>query len=76
MYYETLAYGNVSDSGTAWECGYASSHGIPVVLVHIHDTGGSNLMMHCTSTTDITLEQLADYDFKTMPVYEYQGIMY
>lgn len=71
-----LYYGNNSDSGTAWECGYASAMGKPVVLVHAHRDGDSNLMMHCGATTNIYLDELADFDFDAMPVHEYEGKMF
>lgn len=71
-----LYYGNTSDSGTAWECGYAYSIGKPVVLVHIDRDGDSNLMMHCGCWTNIYLDELKDYNFETMPVYEYEGKMF
>lgn len=70
-----LYYGNDSDSGTAWECGYAAAIGKPIVLVHAKRDGDSNLMMHCGATTNIYLDQLADFDFEAMPVYEYEGTM-
>ena len=70
-----LYYGNYSDTGTAWECGYAYAKGKPVILVH---AGGedSNLMMHCGCRTNITLEDLPAFDFDFMPVYEYSGKMF
>ena len=70
-----LYYGNYSDTGTAWECGYAYAKGKPVILVH---AGGddSNLMMHCGCRTNITLQELADFDFGSMPVHEYTGKMF
>lgn len=70
----TLYYGNYSDTGTAWECGYAYAKGKPVILVH---AGGedSNLMMHCGCHTNITLPELRTYDFDAMPVCEYTGKM-
>ena len=71
-----MYYGSNSDSGTAWECGYAYSIGKPIVVVHINRYGDSNLMIHCGSTTNIYLENLADYDFEEMPVYEYEGQMF
>ena len=70
-----LSYGNYDDSGTSWECGYAVGIGKPVVLVHIDRNGDSNLMMHCGGLTNIYLDELADYDFDSMPVYEYTGKM-
>lgn len=71
-----LNYGNYSDSGTAWECGYAAGIGKPVILVHTDRNGNSNLMMHCGATTNIYLDDLAGYDFNTMPVYDYTGKMF
>ena len=70
-----LYYGNDSDSGTAWECGYAAAIGVPVVLVHVDKGQDSNLMMHCGAYSNIYLEDLETYDFETMPVYEYEGDM-
>lgn len=70
-----LYYGNYSDTGTAWECGYACAKGKKVILVHV---GGedSNIMMHCSCHSNISLEDLANYDFETMPVFDYIGKMY
>ncbi|MCR5134362.1 MAG: nucleoside 2-deoxyribosyltransferase [Clostridiales bacterium] len=71
----TLYYGNYSDTGTAWECGYATAMGIPVILVHVDEANDANLMLHCGSTTNIYLKDLADYDFETLPEYPYEGDM-
>ena len=70
-----LYYGNYSDTGTAWESGYAYAKGKPVILVH---AGGedSNLMMHCGCRTNISLEELRSYDFDAMPAYDYNGKMF
>ena len=70
-----LYYGNYSDTGTAWECGYAYAKGKPVLLVHI-DGNDSNLMMHCGCHSNIDLSELAGYDFDSMPVYYYTGKMF
>lgn len=72
----TLYYGSNGDTGTAWECGYAFSLGKPVILVHAKKEGDSNLMMHCGCTTNIFLEDLASFDFESMPVFEYKGKMF
>ena len=69
-----LYYGNYSDTGTAWECGYAYAVGKPVILVHVEGKD-SNLMMHCGCHSNITLAELADYDLEAMPVYDYSGKM-
>ncbi len=71
-----LYYGASGDTGTAWECGYAAALGKPVVLVHVKEDGDSNLMMHCGCRTNIRLKDLADYDLRSMPVYEFRGKMY
>lgn len=64
-------HGNYSDSGTAWECGYAYAKGKPVIVVH---TGGtSNLMIHESARANITLEELEIYDFENLPKVEYKG---
>ena len=70
-----LYYGNYSDTGTAWECGYACAIGKPVILVHVSDEADSNLMMHCGCHSNIRLQELDDYDFDALPVYEYSGEM-
>ncbi len=70
-----LYYGNYSDSGTAYECGYAAALGKPVVLVHVDPDADSNLMLHIGAATNISLEELPDYDFDTFPRYEYEGDM-
>lgn len=71
-----LNYGSYGDTGTAWECGYAAGTGKPVILVHVYREGDSNLMLHCGSVTNVYLDELADYDFDSMPVYDYNGKMY
>ena len=69
-----LYHGAYSDSGTAWECGYAFGTNTPVVVVHLGDD--SNLMVHEGCHTNITMEQLSDYDFDMMPTYPYKGKMF
>lgn len=69
-----LYYGGYSDSGTAWECGYAYGTNKPVVVVHLGDD--SNLMIHEGSRSSITMDELKDYDFETMPPKPYTGRMF
>ena len=69
-----LYYGGYSDSGTAWECGYAYGTNTPVVVVHLGDN--SNLMVHEGCHTNITLDELKDYDFVMMPAKDYKGKMF
>lgn len=69
-----LYYGNYSDSGTAWECGYAFGTNTPVVVVHLG--GDSNLMIHEGCHTNIILEDLKTYDFNKMPYKQYDGKMF
>ncbi len=68
-----LYYGGYSDSGTAWECGYAYATHKPVIVVHFSEQ--SNLMIHEGSHANITLGELADYDFETMPPKKWTGNM-
>ena len=70
-----LYYGVYSDSGTAWECGYAYAKGVPVVVVHADETADSNLMVHMGCVTNISLDDLATYDFDALPRHEYTGDM-
>lgn len=69
-----LYYGGYSDSGTAWECGYAYGTNKPVVVIHLGDN--SNLMVHEGCHTNITLEELESYDFTMMPAKNYTGKMF
>lgn len=68
-----LYHGNYSDSGTAWECGYAYGLGKPVVAVQIGEN--SNVMVHCSVRSNITFEELAGFDFESFPVIKYSGPM-
>ena len=69
-----LYHGNYSDSGTAWECGYAYATDTPVVVVHLGDS--SNLMIHEGCHTNITMDELKTYDFDAMPSAPYNGKMF
>ena len=69
-----LYYGNVSDSGTAWECGYAFGTNTPVVVVQLGED--SNLMIHEGCHTNISMDELSEYDFETMPYKPYEGKMF
>ena len=71
-----LYTGSNSDTGTAWECGYAAAIGTPVILVHVQEGASSNLMLHCGCTTNIGLHDLETYDFDALPVYEFEGEMF
>ncbi len=70
-----LYYGVYSDTGTAWECGYAYAKGIPVVVVHVDESADSNLMMHIGCASNIWLSDLPTFDFDALPRYEYEGDM-
>lgn len=69
-----LYYGGYSDSGTAWECGYAFGTNTPVVVVHLGED--SNLMVHEGCHSNITLDELSAYDFDKMPYKPYSGKMF
>lgn len=67
-------YGGYSDSGTAWECGYAYGTNTPVVVVQLGED--SNLMVHEGCHSNITLEELKTYDFEMLPAKPYKGKMF
>lgn len=69
-----LYYGGYSDSGTAWECGYAYGTNTPIVVVQLGED--SNLMVHEGCHSNITLEELKTYDFEMLPVKPYKGKMF
>lgn len=69
-----LYYGGYSDSGTAWECGYAYGTNTPVVVVQLGED--SNLMVHEGCHSNITLEELRTYDFEMLPAKPYKGKMF
>ena len=69
-----LYYGGYSDSGTAWECGYAFGTNTPVVVVQLGED--SNLMIHEGCHTNISMDELSEYDFETMPYKPYEGKMF
>lgn len=69
-----LYYGGYSDSGTAWECGYAYGTNTPVVVVQLGKD--SNLMVHEGCHSNITLEELKTYDFEMLPAKPYKGKMF
>ena len=72
-----LYHGAYSDSGTAWEAGYACGTGKPVVAVHTgHSGSASNLMVHESAAANITLEELESYDFNALPNKPYSGEMF
>ena len=68
-----LYHGAYSDSGTAWECGYAYAKGKPVVVVHF--SGKSNLMIHEGCRANLFPDDLKDYDFEAMPGSAWTGDM-
>lgn len=70
-----LAYeGLYSDSGTAWECGYAYAKRIPVIVVRIlpqlnkkNNTTDSLMIINGNHAVLNGLEELEQYDFIEMP---------
>lgn len=68
-------HGNYSDSGTAWEVGYAYGTQKPVIVVHL-EGNSSNLMVHEGCHANVMLEDLAEYNFDTMYASRYTGVMF
>ena len=71
-----LYHGGYSDSGTAWECGYACGKGIPVIAVHIDKNNDANIMITQSCRANIALDELKDYDFDTLPKKSFDGKMF
>ena len=69
-----IYHGNYSDSGTAWECGYAHGKGKRIVAVQLGND--SNLMIHESVCANIPLKELETYDFSEMPRKKYTGISF
>ena len=70
-----LYWGNYSDSGTAWECGYAYATCKPVIVVQLGEA--SNLMIHEGSHTNLySVQELEEYDFDMMPRTQFEGKMF
>lgn len=61
-----LYYGLYSDSGTAWECGFAFGLNKPVVVVHCQNKKSNSLMVvnGCTANIE-NIEELKSFDFET-----------
>lgn len=70
-----IYHGNYSDSGTAWEMGYAFATHKPVIVVHVGEN--SNLMVHegCHANL-LSLKELRDYDFALLERRRYTGEMF
>lgn len=70
-----LYHGGYSDTGTAWECGYAFAKKVPCIVVHV--SSNSNLMVHegCYSNLN-GLDELEKYDFAELPRKNYEGAMF
>lgn len=68
-----LYHGGYSDSGTAWECGYACGNGIPVIAVHIDKNNDANIMITQSCRANIALDELTDYDLEALPKKSFDG---
>lgn len=69
-----IYHGNYSDSGTAWEMGYAYGINKPVITIHVGNN--SNLMVHEGSHANLTLDELKLYDFDMLGSKTYTGEMF
>lgn len=66
-----LFYGLYSDSGSAWECGYAYALNKKIITVHLHN-GKSNCMVNCSCHANIKgIDGLETYDFLSLPEIDY-----
>ncbi|WP_066870740.1 nucleoside 2-deoxyribosyltransferase [Clostridium mediterraneense] len=71
-----ISNGNYSDSGTAWECGYAYATKKPVIIVNLSDKA-VNLMISDSLTAYLSsLDELRAYDFEKMPRKTYDNYVW
>ena len=69
-----LYYGLYSDSGTAWECGYAFAKNKPVVVVHCNHTQKNNLMVVFGASVNLAnIEDLIAFDFENINKTNFYG---
>lgn len=61
-----ISYGKENNSGSVWECGYATARGIPVVVVKMTNDVES-LMITSTARAIVREDELNQYDFDTLP---------
>ena len=61
-----VSNGNYSDSGTAFEIGYATAKGIPVVVVNLSDKEINLMISDSLKVYLSSIEELEEYDFNTM----------
>lgn len=60
-----MYYGLYSDSGTAWEVGFANCLGKKIVIVHLGDQKEKSLMIVNDSSVNIeSINQLNNFDFE------------
>lgn len=69
-----IYHGQTSDSGTAWEIGYAYGTNKPVIVIQLGEP--SNLMIHEGCHANIDINELYNYDFDNMPSKAYTGEMF
>lgn len=61
-----LYYGLYSDSGTAWECGFAHALNKPVIVVHCQKEKSNSLMVVNGCKTNLSsIEELDTFNFNT-----------
>ena len=69
-----LYYGLYSDSGTAWECGYAFAKNKPVVVVHCQNTQKNNLMVVFGASANVeSIDALKTFDFQNISKTKFVG---
>ena len=62
-----LYYGLYSDSGTAWEVGYAYSKNKKIVVIHMDEKKESSLMISsCADVNLAKIEEIATLNFKNL----------
>ncbi|MGL4656730.1 MAG: nucleoside 2-deoxyribosyltransferase [Sarcina sp.] len=71
-----ISNGNYSDSGTAWECGYAHALDKPVVIVNLSDKAVNLMISDSLRAYVASLDELREYDFENMPEKRYEDYVW
>lgn len=66
MVVSIISQGNYSDSGTAWELGYAYAKNIPTMVINLSDKAVNLMIANGLDIYIGSLEELKEYDFEKM----------
>ena len=65
-----IYYGMYSDTGTAWEVGYAYAKNKPIILIHVNSYRITSVMTTNSAKANILFQDLKHYNFnKLFPIH-------